>query len=299
MGFDHIAFCTVTVLVFVLCMTALSSSLSIPQHPLHPSLSRGKALSRTYGPLTQKASHSSHYTRVTKLTNNAPPVINLPPTISNTSNNRTSANDTIKIELCMDCVEFMQTNLQDLINIVTKIGVTDACDKICNMLNSSTDITMCNDMCVAVGSEKFWQLFVSAGINPIYACEMVNACVAGTFPAVSFTSASITPATGPPGTSFNFKVQFTVINETGVGESAFVVYYPTEDDHELGFISQQVFADYTPGKYEATLTFPTNSTFVVGKYLVMFDLCSGECGQDPDPYPFAEEELSFNITASL
>ena len=29
-------------------------------------------------------------------------------------------------------------------------------------------------------------IYFSAGINPIYACEMVNACVAGSFPAVSF-----------------------------------------------------------------------------------------------------------------
>jgi hypothetical protein len=124
----------------------------------------------------------------------------------------------------------------------------------------------------------------------------VNACVAGTFPAVSFTSASITPPTGTPGTSFVFNVQFTVINETGVGESAFVIYYPTNGDHELGFISQKVFADYAPGSYEANLSFPTNSSFSPGKYLVMFDLCSGACGQDPDPYPFASEEISFNIT---
>jgi len=196
----------------------------------------------------------------------------------------------------MDCIEFMQTNLQTLINIVTKIGVTDTCDKICNMLNSSVDIDACNVMCDAIGSARFWQLFVSVGINPIYACEMVNACVAGTFPSVSFADATVTPALGPTGTSFLFKVQFTVINETGVGESAFVVYYPNDDDHELGFISQQVFADYTPGKYEASLTFPTNSSFVAGKYLVMFDLCSGACGQEPDPYPFASEEFSFNIT---
>ena len=40
----------------------------------------------------------------------------------------------------------------------------------------------------------------------------------------------------------------------------------------LGFIAQQVFADYTPGKYQASLTFPTNSSFTTGKYLVMFGM---------------------------
>jgi hypothetical protein len=190
----------------------------------------------------------------------------------------------------------MQDNLQALIAIVTKIGITDTCDKICGQLNSSVDVDACNVMCGTIGSQKFWQLFVSPGINPIYACEMVNACVAGTAPAVAFSSSNITPGSGPPGTVFEFKVQFTVINETGVGESAFVVYYPTNDDHELGFISQQVFADYTPGKYETSLAFSTNSSFSSGKYLVLFDLCSGACGQDPDPYPFASVEISFNIT---
>jgi hypothetical protein len=102
------------------------------------------------------------------------------------------------------------------------------------------------------------------------------------------------------GTAFEFKVYFTVINETGVGESAFVVYYPSNDDHgifpstyflslplppslpicryivnsfaELGFIYQQIFVDFTPGKYEANYSFSTNSSFSAGKYLVMFGM---------------------------
>lgn len=287
MGFGHAALCTATVVV--LC--ALLVSAASPAYRARW-FEHGKSIPRTYGALKLQTSPSQHhFTRVTKLSP-LQPVIK-PPT-SSVTNNGTS--NTTKIELCMDCVEFMQRNLQTLIQIVTKIGVDDTCDKICGMLNNTGDVDACTVMCDAIGSERFWQLFVSAGINPIYACEMVNACIAGTFPAVTFTSATITPASGSPGTSFAFKVQFTVVNETGVGESAFVIYYPNNDDHELGFISQQVFADYTPGQYEASLTFPTNSTFSSGKYLVMFDLCSGACGQDPDPYPFASEEISFNIT---
>lgn len=220
----------------------------------------------------------------------------VPITQSNSSNTPTT--NTTKIELCLDCIEFMDNNLQNLENIIDKIGVTDTCEKICSLLNSSIDVDMCNTMCDAIGSEKFWQLILSAGINPIYACEMVNACSTNPFPAVSFTASTITPANGPIGTTFVFKIQFNVINETGVGETAFVIYYPSGSDHELGFISQQIFADYTPGTYEASLTFPTNTSFNTGEYLLMFDLCSGACGQDPDPYPFASEELTFNITSS-
>lgn len=285
MGFVHAALCTFAVLA--LFVTLVSS------RP-HIKFETSKSLSSTYGPLKQISSQHHSLTPVTKLP--TPPIIP-PPTVSPNASSG-SSNGTTKIEVCIDCIEFMQNNLQTLIAIVTKIGVTDTCDKICSMLNNSVEVDACNVMCDGIGSERFWQLFVSAGINPIYACEMVNACVAGTFPAVSFTAANISPASGTPGTSFEFTVQFTVINETGVGESAFVIYYPNNADHELGFISQKVFADYEPGSYEASLSFPTNASFSAGKYLVMFDLCSGACGQDPDPYPFATEEFSFNITAS-
>jgi len=225
-----------------------------------------------------------------------PPHIPIPTNGKPSANASTPTNTTLKLELCLDCVTFMQDNLQALVNIITKIGVMDTCEKICGLLNDTVDVTVCEGLCDTVGIDKFWQMFVSAGINPIWACEMVNACTAGQFPAVTFTSASVTPANGPPGTTFQFKVSFTVVNETGVGETAFVVYYPSNNDHQLGFISQTVFADYTPGDYAATLTFPTNTSFVVGRYIVLFDVCSGACGQNPDPMPFATEEYFFNIT---
>jgi hypothetical protein len=191
----------------------------------------------------------------------------------------------------------MNNELESLIAIVAKIGVTDTCDKICGLLNSTTDVPVCESLCDAIGVTKFWQMFTSAGLNSIWACEMVNACKAGQNPAVTFTLTGVTPDFGTPGTTFQFKMQFTVINETGVGEAAFVVYYPTNNDHQLGYIAQQVFSDYVPGNYEITWPFPTNSTFYPGKYLVLFDLCSGACGLSPDPYPFASEEYTFNITA--
>lgn len=139
-------------------------------------------------------------------------------------------------------------------------------------------------------------MFLSAGINSIWACEMVNACKVGQDPAVTFTFTGVSPVSGTTGTTFEFKMQFTVVNETGVGEAAFVVYYPVNSEHQLGYIAEQVFSDYTPGNYEITWPFPTNSSFNAGKYLVVFDLCSGACGENPSPYPFASEEYAFNIT---
>lgn len=190
----------------------------------------------------------------------------------------------------------MESNLNTLVEIVEKIGVIDTCEKLCGMLNSSLDVKLCTDMCDAIGIQSFWQLFVKVDINPIYACELVNACVAGKSPAVTFTGSSITPPSGPPGTTFEFKMQFTVVNETGVGETAFVIYYPSASDYSIGYISSTVFPDYEPGDYQANLTFPTNSSFMAGKYLIIFDLCSGACGMDPNMYPFATEEVTFNIT---
>lgn len=227
------------------------------------------------------------------------------PSLSNSTTNSTNSNSTInngtsnavkQMEVCLDCISFMQKNIATLIVIIEKVGVIDTCQKLCGMLNSTVDIDACTVMCDAIGVEAFWQLFVKVGINPIYACELVNACIPQKYPAVTFTSSIISPPSGPPGTTFEFKMQFTVVNETGVGETAFVVYFPTESGYDIGFISQDIFPDYIPGDYQANVTFPTNSTFLAGKYLIIFDLCSGACGQEPEIYPFASEEIAFNIT---
>lgn len=244
-----------------------------------------------YPSKTDSPSHDIH-----KPTHTTTP-IQKPITINN-AKPPTNQSKSEKSDVCLGCIEFMDNNMSILANIVTKVGIAQTCGTICNTLNNSGDITTCNTLCDQYGSQKFWQIFLSAGINSIYACEMVAACVAGTHPAVSFSSYNVTPATGPQGTAFVLSTQFTVINETGVGEYAFVLYYPIGDDHELGFIYKEIFVDYPIGEYLVNFSFPTNSSFNTGNYLVVFDLCSGACGQDPVPMPFASEEMIFNLTTA-
>jgi hypothetical protein len=202
-------------------------------------------------------------------------------------------NASLGVDICMDCITFMNNELAALEAIVNKIEDTDTCDKICGFLNG-TDVKVCDVLCNTIGFDKFWKIFTNAGLNSIWACEMVNACKVGVHPAVTLTLTGVTPDNGAPGTTFEFSMAFTVINETGVGEAAFVVYYPTATSHELGYIAQQPFSDYTPGDYSITWPFTTNSTFYPGKYLVIFDMCSGACGNEPD---LASDEYTFNITA--
>jgi hypothetical protein len=186
----------------------------------------------------------------------------------------------------------MQDNLDKLIAIVSKIGVT-TCDNICGPLNNTNAIATCESLCVTVGSEQFWHMFVSAGINPIYACEIVTACVANPFPAATITNYTVSPSSGPIGTIFEFKAQFTALNETGVGQTAFVFYYP---QHAVGLITETLFANYVPGNYEITYAFPTNASTPIGSYTVEFDVCSGGCGLQPAPDPYAISEVNFSIT---
>lgn len=293
--------CTYTCTALLLCILLASSSTYAEYSQQQQTHSKFELHRPFTSPGTLKHSPSHVVSRINHPSpsphiSSSPSIQNSTPSPSPSPAPTAHASNTTEIEICLDCISFMQNNLNSLIQIVEKIGVTDTCDKICGMLNSTIDIDACNVMCTAIGSNNFWELFVKVDINPIYACELVNACVAGKDPVVKFTTYSITPPSGPPGTTFEFKMQFTVVNETGVGETAFVIYYPSENDYSVGFISQQIFPDYLPGDYQANLTFPTNATFMAGKYLVIFDLCSGACGLDPDVYPFATEQITFNIT---
>jgi len=221
------------------------------------------------------------------------------PNVANVSVPIAANNGTDSIDVCLGCVAFMNKNFESLMTIITRIGVDSTCDKLCGLLNSSSDQLLCNTLCDTIGFNAFWEMFVKDGINPIWACEIVNACRAGVSPAATLSLCTVNPGFGPQGTNFQFKVQFTIINDTGVGMAAFLLWYPTTgDNHNLAYTGEQVFSDYPPGSYGITWQFPTNSSFETGKYLGEFYLCSGACGQAPVQNPLITTNFFFNITES-
>eukprot|EP01111_Echinosteliopsis_oligospora_P010148 TRINITY_DN3101_c0_g1_i2.p2 TRINITY_DN3101_c0_g1~~TRINITY_DN3101_c0_g1_i2.p2 ORF type:complete len:144 (-),score=49.02 TRINITY_DN3101_c0_g1_i2:133-564(-) len=133
-----------------------------------------------------------------------------------------------------------------------------------------------------------------AGMNPIYACQLLTACPTSQHPSVSLSSVVVSPPFGSSGTKFTFTTTFNVTNATGAGESAYAVYFPSGTER---YVSTQIFENYTPGRYSLDMYFQTenNRTFDIGVYPVVVSICAGQCNGG---ILLAQGEYSFNISSS-
>ncbi|GAM18048.1 hypothetical protein SAMD00019534_012230 [Acytostelium subglobosum LB1] len=188
-------------------------------------------------------------------------------------------------ETCMQCVQFFNVYLQEIIDIITEYGVEESCSLICGHLNNSNARTTCTVLCDVIGVDKFWKIFLLDGINPIYACQMISTCPIGVDPAVDFQSFAIAPKSGYPGQAFTMTLNFTVINATGTGQFTYVVFYCVNNSK---YLYSQTFPNYTPGTYSVDFVFQTsdNGTFPFGAYPVQMFMCANECGTTT-PYSVA------------
>jgi len=203
-----------------------------------------------------------------------------------------------EVDICMPCVSLLQRDLVNLIKIVSDVGVLVSCSDICGKLNSTVDIGVCTTLCDIAGYDVFWKIFTRADVDPILACELMGACLIPSHPAATFQDPIILPAFGVSGQSFGFLLKFEVINATGVGQLAYEVYSPLQNQK---IIYEELFESYQPGLYSANFTLKTyaNSSFPAGQYPVLFLICAGECG-GKGPYSFMLDQAQsfFNLTTA-
>jgi len=187
------------------------------------------------------------------------------------------SDDNIDATLCMGCVDFLEDYLPTLIKVISDYGIYESCSKICSFLNKTIEVDACDALCSLVGVDAFYKIFLMENINPIYACQLATACETPKHPAAKFTKITMSPPSGVAGTTFNIGLEFTVINDTGVGQFTYIVYYLTS---QTKYIYSETFSGYSPGEYSVHLPFKTtdNSTFSPGMFPLQVFLCASECG---------------------
>jgi len=206
----------------------------------------------------------------------------------------------VQADLCLPCVNFMEPNLNTLIKVISGVGAYGTCQLLCNMLNESTAVVeTCVGLCSLVGYPTFWQLFERANLDPFWACQLLNTCPVVVNPAATIATVVVDPPQGVAGTVFQFILSFTVTNDTGVGEIAYVVYFASGLQK---YVNVSIFEDYEAGAYKVALaSFPTynNSTYAPGNYPIIVSVCAGLCGgRSPNAEILSEVESSFEIVAS-
>ena len=192
------------------------------------------------------------------------------------------SNNTNQLSLCGVCNNFISNGIKQLINVILQSGVIGGCDTLCTKAfpNQKTEENVCNMLCDVVGVYTFINLIqrYSGDLDPIYFCELVHACPIHDGGSAHLDKLTITPLSGPIGTTFEIDVTFTVFNQTSTGEIVISVKPPKSDPFGDGVLD----TGFTPGRYNIKFSLETNPSeeeaFEHGTYIVELFGCDGECG---------------------
>lgn len=198
---------------------------------------------------------------------------------------------------CSACVSFINEALNDLIQIIAQVGIGGGCSKVCGLLPSSTLATICDIVCEIAGIEEFSKLIQEADPDPIYICEVVNACPHSTTAAANITQLSISPSSGPSGTQFTISLAYTVTNTIATGELVVVIVPPDAES----FGSGNTIFTQAPGQYGGQLQFTATPSeqepFDPGQYQVVAAVCEGSCGSVHKwSSTLSEKQTTFSIS---
>jgi len=150
-----------------------------------------------------------------------------------------------------------------------------SCSSLCNkVFNDSYTSDLCETLCDVVGIGAFWQVFERGDIDPIYICQLLDICEIVIGGAAKIVTVDVTPPEQVAGKSVEFEVHFRVLNLTGPGQIAYVVYPPTG----MTIVGATTNEGYAVGTYVSDLQFPTNKTSPTGPWTVVILICSGMCG---------------------
>lgn len=231
-----------------------------------------------------------------KITNKS--IMWLEPNTNNSPNLETSKSD-----LCSPCVNFVGNGIQQIINVILKGGIIGGCNDLCSKAfpNNKKEENVCNMLCDSVGVLSFMDLVkkYSGYLDPIFFCETLKVCPVHEGGLANLDSITVSPSSGPIGTTFEIQVLFTVINQTSTGELSLTITPP----HSNVFGDNMLDSGFAPGKYGVKFNLKASPTedepFEAGNYQVSLQGCDGECGSKlPHTSKLFEGNTNFTITAA-
>ena len=183
------------------------------------------------------------------------------------------------LNLCPTCVSFVSDALNDLIEIIVNGGVLGSCSALCGQLSSSVEGEVCDLLCSVVGIDAFVKLLDDADPDPIWICEELTVCPVNDNANATINQFTVSPQSGPQGTTFSFDFVFTVGNEIATGEIAIAII-PPGDAYPLG--DAQLVNDVVPNSYQMSFQVQAEPSedepFNAGTYVAQIAVCEGTCG---------------------
>merc|ERR1712146_239267 len=154
------------------------------------------------------------------------------------------------LDICPLCISFMNSAINDLINIIMNAGVMGSCNELCSLLPNQTEATICDLLCAYVGIEGFIDLLNDVDPDPIWICEEITVCPTNPNAAANVTSFTVQPVHGKRQDTFTFDLTYLVTNEIGTGEVALAII----DPEGMGLGDSVVVDSQAPGSYSMSFS---------------------------------------------
>jgi len=204
-------------------------------------------------------------------------------------------------EFCETCISFMVDAINILLNAILNGPLLGECADLCGYLPLQLEAEVCNALCDIVGLEAFIKIITLADIDPIWACEELDQiCPISDTAKANITSLSVTPKSGPQGTTFVTNLIFEVVKTMGTGQLILTITPPDPNSTPMG--EMYLLIATPPGSYSIQVPCDSGMTnqyesFDAGVYPVNVAICEGMCGSiHSHTYTLANRTVAFTIT---
>jgi len=193
-----------------------------------------------------------------------------------------------------------------LLNYILNAGVVGGCSKLCGHLTSKGSREACDLVCGVVGIKAFTKALNHTDLDPIYFCEILDACPAGRDDAaLQILSVVAQPTSIAKGDTVELSVQVNVTNASGVGEFGLVVHGPVTSPVSQTFllakgipVGQQTLAVKLTVQDDNSGNPPV--VWNPGSYQFTFEVCQGEChSKHPHSKYFGSKAGNFTLKDNL
>jgi len=199
------------------------------------------------------------------------------------------------VEFCKVCVSFMNNAIEDLIEIIGNAGIGATCQLVCSKLDKPIEQDICGILCEIVGIDAFIHIIDAVDPDPIAICEELTVCEHSTTAKASITSLTISPNSGPQGTTFQISLVYAVQNTIATGQAEVVIVPP----NAFPFGGAENVYEQGVGNYGIRMSFQAtpseNEPFTPGLYQCVAAVCEGSCGS-PHKWSYTLSQSSKNFT---
>lgn len=208
--------------------------------------------------------------------------------------------------LCSPCVQLGGQSISILLNYILNVGVVGGCSKLCGHLTSKGSREACDLVCGVVGIKAFTKALNHTDLDPIYFCEILDACPAGRDDAaLQILSVVAQPTSIAKGDTVELSVQVNVTNASGVGEFGLAVHGPVTSPVSQTFllakgipVGQQTLAVKLTVQDDNSGNPPV--VWNPGSYQFTFEVCQGEChSKHPHSKYFGSKAGNFTLKDNL